>query len=192
MAVHGFRRSGGRVVLRVDDIERGLLAHVLDQLVELVAPETPADADPLAALVSIDPDATRPDDPALARLLPDAYADDDEASAEFRRYTERSLREQKVAHATLVIAALSADERKIVVADQDVPAWLGALNDARLALGTRLGITEETHHIFASLDEDDPAFMAYNVYDWLTFLQETLVQAAFGLRSEPPAGADLD
>ena len=44
----------------------------------------------------IDPDAERPDDPALARLLPDAYADDDEASAEFRRFTERTLRETKM------------------------------------------------------------------------------------------------
>lgn len=194
MGVHGFRRTvTGRIVLRLDEVERGLLASLVGQLLELVAPEDDPwgrDADPLARLVGIDPDAERPDDPALARLLPDAYADDDEASAEFRRFTERTLRETKMEHAGTVLRGLADSDGKVTVADDDVPAWMGALNDLRLALGTRLGLTEENHEAFYELDEDDPAFMHVHVYDWLTFLQETLVQAVTGITSEPPPGWD--
>lgn len=194
MGAHGFRRTAtGRVVLRLDEVERGLLGSLVGQLLELVAPEDDPwgqDADPLARMVGIDPDAERPDDPALARLLPDAYADDDEASAEFRRFTERTLRETKMEHAGVVLRALADAGGKVTVPDDEVKAWMGALNDLRLALGTRLELTEENHEEFYELDEGDPAFMHVHVYDWLTFLQETLVQAVAGIVSEPPPGAD--
>ncbi|MFC6239213.1 DUF2017 domain-containing protein [Longivirga aurantiaca] len=194
MAVHGFRRTAtGKLVLKVDDVERGLLATLVSQVLELVSPEDDpwgADADPLARMVGIDPDAERPDDPALARLLPDAYADDDEASSEFRRFTERSLRETKMNHAATVLRALAEADRKVVVPDDEIASWMGALNDLRLALGARLGLTEDNHEGFYDLDEDDPGFVHVHVYDWLTFLQETLVQAVTGLTSEPPPGWD--
>ena len=73
-------RDGRPPVELLDEIERGILADVVEQLVEFVTPEDDPDADPLARMVGIDPDAERPDDPALARLFPDAYADDDEAA----------------------------------------------------------------------------------------------------------------
>ncbi len=69
MAVHGFRRTlGGRIVLRIDDVERGILTDLVSQLVELVTPDEPwgEDEDPLARMVGIDPLAERPDDPAAA------------------------------------------------------------------------------------------------------------------------------
>jgi hypothetical protein len=194
VAVHGFRRSlGGRIVLRADVVERGILTDLVGQLVEFVAPEDEPDADPLARLVGIDPDAERPDDPALARLFPDAYADDDEAAGEFRRFTERSLREAKLANAAVVLDALdrAGDKDKVTLSDDEARAWLGTLNDLRLTLGSRLGIDEDSHELVASLAEDDPAFAVFHVYDWLTFLQETLVQALTGLVSEPPPGASL-
>lgn len=194
MGVHGFRRTAtGRIVLKADDVERGLLATLVGQVLELVSPEDDpwgSDADPLARMVGIDPDAERPDDPALARLLPDAYSDDEEASSEFRRFTERSLRETKMNHATTVLRALAEADHKVTVPTSEVPAWMGAINDTRLALATRLGITEENHERFYDLDEEDPAFVHVHVYDWLTFLQETLVQAVTGLTSEPPPGWD--
>ncbi len=194
MGVHGFRRTAtGKLVLKVDDVERGLLMTFVSQVLALVSPEDDpwgADADPLARMVGIDPDAERPDDPALARLLPDAYADDDEASSEFRRFTERSLRETKMNHAATVLRALAEADRKVVVPDDEIASWMGALNDLRLALGTRLGLTEDNHEDFYDLDEDDPGFVQVHVYDWLTFLQETLVQAVTGLTSEPPPGWD--
>ena len=57
---------------------------------------------------------------------------------------------------------------------------LGALNDTRLVLGQRLGVTEELEELVASMDDDDPRLPLLWVYDRLTYLQETLVQALWG------------
>jgi Domain of unknown function (DUF2017) len=51
---------------------------------------------------------------------------------------------------------------------------LGALNDARLALGTRLGVTEDPE--YESIADSDPDAGAYAVYGWLTWVQDDLVQ----------------
>ena len=195
MAVHGFRRTArSRIVLRADDMERGLLRELVRQLVGLVTPdEDPfgADPDPLAAMVGIDPFAVTPDDPALHRLFPDAYGDDEDASAEFRRFTERSLRDSKLAHADTVLATLERSGSKITLADGEAQAWLGTLNDLRLTLASRLDLQEDNHESFYDLPEDDPRFPLFQIYDWFTFLQETLVHALTGLISQPP-DADTD
>ena len=100
----GFSKSlTGRVILRVDEVEKGLLVQLADQVCEFVIPEPREHADPLAAIVGIDMDAEFPDDPAMARLFPDAYPDDPEASLDFRRFTQRSLQEAKLAHARTVL-----------------------------------------------------------------------------------------
>jgi hypothetical protein len=191
VATHGFRRTiGGRIVLRTDEVERTILADVVTQLAELVEPEHDPDEDPLARLVGIDPEAERPDDPALARLFPDAYADDDEAAAEFRRFTERSLRDGKVANARTVLDTLARSGDKVTLSDAEAQSWLGTLNDLRLALGSRLGIEEDNHSVFASLPDTHPAAAAYHLYDWLSYLQETLVRALIGFDVDYPDPSD--
>ena len=191
MGVHGFRRTARqRIVLRADDVERGLLRALVLQLVALVTPdEDPfgADPDPLAAMVGIDPFAERPEDPALHRLFPDAYTDDEEAAGEFRRFTERSLRDAKLANARTVLDTLGRSGSKVVVSDGEASAWLGTLNDLRLTLASRIGLDQDNHEAFYALPESDPAFAMFHIYDWFTFLQETLVNALTGLRSEPLA-----
>lgn len=169
--------SSGRIVLRLDEFERSLLLSLANQVHELVAPASDASSDPLEALIGIDPAAQRPDDPVLARLLPDGYRDDDDASNEFRRFTERSLRETKATHATTVCQILERSGEKVVLSQDEAPSWLGFLNDARLALGTRIGITEDSHDQFANLDPNDPNLAPFHVYDWLTYLQDSLLQA---------------
>lgn len=178
MSVHGFRRTAtGRIVLRVDVVEKGLLMTLLEQLSDFVTPEGAEDEDPLVSLVGLNPDAERPEDPALARLFPDAYLDDADAAAQFRRFTERSLRETKLAHAGTALETLRRSGEKVTLNADEAGAWLGALNDVRLALGTRLGITEDGMAEFAELPEDDPRSATFHVYDWLTYLQESLVRS---------------
>jgi hypothetical protein len=160
----------------VEEGERALLKSLAEQVIEFVEPpDHGPDTDPLAVMMGMDPDAVRPDDPALARLLPDAYPGDEEASVEFRRYTERSLREQKTAHARAVLDALARSGTKVTLSNDELPSWLGFLNDARLALGVRMEITEENHDELLGLDEDDPRFAMVQVYDWLSYLQESLI-----------------
>ena len=173
---YGFQRTAtGRIVLRVDQVERGLLGSVARQVIDLVEPEEPsADVDPLAAQIGWVEGAMGPsDDPAVARLLPDAYADPEEAS-EFRRFTENDLRRTKKQHATDVLAEIERSGDKITVSSAD--SWLGTLNDARIAIGTRIQISEDNHEELASLPEGDPRAGLFHVYDWLTFLQESLVR----------------
>jgi hypothetical protein len=176
LSVHGFKRTAtGRIILRVDEVEKGLLLTLLEQLVEFVTPDHDPDEDPLVALVGLDPDAERPEDPALARLLPDAYLDDGEASSQFRRFTERSLRDTKLAHAHTAMETLRRSGEKVTLSESEGTAWLGALNDLRLALGTRIGVAEDLE--LSELPEDDPRSAGFHVYDWLTFLQESLVRS---------------
>ena len=165
----------GDVRIRLDDAEREVLLSLALQMAEFVAPE-PVDpsADPLAAFVGIDPTAEAPEDPALARLFPDAFTDDPEAATEFRRFTERGLREAKEAHARTVVQALESGQRTIPAGE--VGSWLGFLNDTRLTLGSRLEITDDAHAELAALPEDDPRTPLVHVYDWLTYLQDALVQ----------------
>jgi Domain of unknown function (DUF2017) len=134
----------------------------------------PGDAD--LPSFGLSENTTVSDDPVLARLFPDGYEGGGEEAAEFRRYTEVGLRDGKIAAATAVLDGLGSGSEVLLDTEQ-AQAWLRALNDLRLALGTRLEITEETHKQLAGLDPDDPRFPAYAAYDWLSFLQESLVRA---------------
>lgn len=177
---HGFRRGrGGVVKLTLDPAERHLLGDLLDQLLNLVEPDTGTAAgsdlelDPLAEIVGITADADRPDDPALARLLPDAY-DDPAAAAEFRRFTQADLRRQKADNARTVAATLTRPGT-LHLTPAEAQAWLRTLTDLRLVLGIRLGITEESSP--DQFTQSEPTRSMYLVYDWLTYHQDRLVHA---------------
>lgn len=176
----GFRRNRhGEIWLHLRADERGLVGNLLEQLGGMLAPDDQdapagAPADPLAEVVGIDPTAVRPADPALARLFPDAYDDPAEAD-EFRRFTQRELRTQKLANVQLARATLTRGNPTRLTAEEQ-QAWLGSLNDLRLTLGTRLGVTEDPIDL-DELQEGDPDVALYLVYDWLTYHQDRLVQA---------------
>jgi hypothetical protein len=118
-----------------------------------------------------------PDDPVLARLLPDGYRDDPEAAGEFRRYTEPALRSAKHQAAQEMMDTLPEAGGRIQLTQDQALSWLKALNDVRLALGVRLGVTEEFEEQWARLKPDDPQWSAFEVYAWLGAVQESLVQA---------------
>ena len=117
------------------------------------------------------------EDPVLARLLPDAYRDDPEAAGEFRRYTEPALRSAKHAAAQEMLDTLPEAGGRIQLTQDQALSWLKALNDVRLALGVRLGVTEDFEEQWARLKPDDPQWTAFEVYAWLGAVQESLVQA---------------
>jgi hypothetical protein len=135
------------------------------------------DAGDLAAMVGFTENTELPDDPVLARLLPDAYRDDPEASGEFRRYTEQGLRSGKAAAARTVLATLPPGGGRIRLSEPEAQAWLRALNDVRLALGVTLGVTDDFDEQVAEMQTEDPRAAYVGVYQWLAYLQETLVQA---------------
>ncbi len=137
----------------------------------------PIGPDELAAMIGFTDHTTLPDDPVLARLLPDAYREDPEASGEFRRYTEQGLRSGKAAAARTVLATLPPGGGRVRLSEPEAQAWLRALNDVRLALGVHLEVTDDFDEQVEDIGPDDPRAAYIGVYQWLAFLQETLVRA---------------
>ena len=170
------RKGSLTVTFGVD--EHRVLQHLLGEMIQLLEDDVDEDDDdPLAQAVGIGTATETPEDPALARLFPDGYVDDPEASADFRRYTEPGLRSTKRAALQTALATLGDEPHRIELTPEQADAWLSALNDSRLVLGERLGVVEELEDLITALADDDPRLALFWVYDRLTFLQESLVQA---------------
>ncbi len=169
-----FRRRGGKPTARFTEAEAGILRQVVGEVVEILGGPDAAKEGPFSGL-GLQP--TVPKDPVLARLLPDGYREDPEAAMELRRLTESSLRGEKVRNARVVLGMLPAAGGTVTLDDDEVTGvWLRALNDVRLALGTRLEVSEEME-LADEVEADPGSARAYSliVYDWLGWLQDTLV-----------------
>jgi hypothetical protein len=188
---------GGGAAVALDDVEISIIRSLAVQLLELIGPGPAEDAsaDPLAGLFAEGP-SEPPSDPVLRRLFPDAYGDPEGAprpeeaeerraySAEFRRYTENDLRAGKRENALVVIRALDALAPEaaggggavLKLSPDESRRWLGTLNDLRLAIGSRLEITDEDDtDLLYRLPDEDPRKPMVMAYLWLGGLQETLV-----------------
>lgn len=186
------RRRGDRVRVSLDSVEVSLLMLLSSQVVELLAepsaPDSVGDDDPLEDLLdaAVEP-VEAPKDPALRRLLPDAYRDDDAAAEEFRRLTDADLRAAKrngLSQITTDLSAPGVAQRNGSVRldlDEDAAAaWLPALTDIRLTLGTRMDVTEDMDEERMSLPVDSPRYAEIATYDWLSWLQDAMVRALSG------------
>ena len=126
-----------------------------------------------------DGDAERPD-PVLERLFPRAYLDptEEEAESEWQRFVHDDLvdgRRQAVqtVEATLAGAVVRRGRLELTLDDEQAQTRLAVINDALLALGTRLEVTEDMD--LSRLDPDDPDTAPYAVYWWLGVIEERLV-----------------
>jgi hypothetical protein len=111
------------------------------------------------------------DDPSLRRLFPPAYDGDASAEAEYRQLMHGELLGRHREALTVMEQTVDRDQLQ----EDEVHAWLAALNDLRLVLGTRLGVAEE---LYEEIDPDDPGSAELGIYLYLTWLQEQLVEAA--------------
>ncbi|WP_328386598.1 DUF2017 domain-containing protein [Streptomyces sp. NBC_00400] len=197
MTGHFEPQPGGGAAVPLDEVEISILRSLAVQLMELIGPGEEAgesESDDLLASIFNDGPSEPPADPVLARLFPDAYGgpdlvpDDDvrAASAEFRRYTENDLRARKREDALALIRALdglapAGDSALLRLDAGECRQWLGALNDLRLAIGTRLEVTdEEDGGELLRLPDSDPRKPMVMAYLWLGGLQETLVESLMG------------
>jgi hypothetical protein len=133
------------------------------------------------------PGTLDPSDPVAQRLFPAAYAADPEAEQAFRELTESSLRDERIERAEQCTADVAAApvrrrELELLLSEDAASRWMRALNDVRLAVGTRLNITEEDEQSPAEEHADpdggeDPDSPARAAYVWLTAVQDALVHA---------------
>src|SRR4051812_11172775 len=131
---------------------------------------------------AMQPGALSAHDPVQQRLFPAAYREDPEAERNFRELTESALRHERIERAeqcTADVAAARPRRRGLEVAldAEAAQRWIRALNDVRLALGTRLEISEDDDH---NVDPADPEAGSRIAYLWLTAVQDGLVQALAG------------
>ena len=202
----GFKKRQGRYVAKLDAVERGLVVGLMEQVRELVQPAAVPDPEDggdefdriVAGLggvgmgVSLAADDQVPEltggvpaprDPALDRIFPTANRQDDQVAAEFRQLTEEGLRARKTRNLDTAISALGhLEDQKVSLDHDEAVALVVALTDVRLVLGERLGLRQDDdldliEEQVSSLAEDDPAVYALAVYDFLTWLQETLAHA---------------
>lgn len=162
MSRHFSRAKDGALVVRLEPEEAALLRQLAGELTEVL--ENPG-----------------ADDAVRDRLFPRAYLDPTEESAEdeWQRFVHPDLVSGRLDALKLLVDTLPTEpgRRGRVegrLTEEQEAAWLGVLNDARLALGTRLGVTDDDDAF--SVGPDDPMYVAWNVYAWLTGLQSDLVQ----------------
>jgi hypothetical protein len=152
------------VVVQITLLEEYHLARIVDDFIELVR------------------DSEGEADPAVERLAPIPYPDDTAAADEFARATRSDLLERRLVDARVVRDALDSDAeiealseaealatRDVTLATSTLDSWLRTLTAIRLVIASRLGITS---------DEEASEDARHEVYDWIGYRLELIVEAA--------------
>lgn len=144
------RTRKGDFEIRIGPSERELLHSLIPQLRELLSAGSGGGT------------AQKAVDPSLTRLFPTAYPDDVERDAEYQSLVRDDLLERRLTALDLVEDTLDAER----VSQEQLLAWMGAVNDLRLVLGTRLDVSEDMDEIDPA-DPDAPTFAVYGYLGWL-------------------------
>jgi hypothetical protein len=144
------RGRDGRWTLHLGSDERQLLAALARELDSMI------EADP--------------DDPSLRRLRPTAYPEDDEHEEGWQLLIGEELRTTRRSQ----LETVRSTAERTDLDDDEVQAWMQALNALRLVLGTRLDVSEDDE---GPVRADDPNAAAYALYEFLGYLLERTVQS---------------
>ena len=179
--------KAGDLSVALSNDELHILINLVEQLLELLGERNFThhyqSDDPFAQLMAasignLESRIEQPEDPVLRRLLPDAYVDP-ESAAEFRKYTESSLRLVKQTHLIYLreqlVFPVDHELPKADIAVTDPTQWLIAINDLRLALAVRLEIKTDSFDEYEKMKDSDPQKPLFAVYFWLGSIQESLI-----------------
>ncbi|WP_068177919.1 DUF2017 domain-containing protein [Mycobacterium sp. UM_CSW] len=172
--------------------EAALLNNLMSAMIGLLDErESSSPTDELEEITGIKTGhAEPPRDPTLRRLLPDFHNPDelgdqaadqtpDGLNAALRSLHEPEIIAAKRAAAQRVLDTIPGDGGRFELTEDDANAWIAAVNDLRLTLGVMLEIGPEGPE---RLPADHPLAVHFDVYQWLTVLQEYLVLALMGRR----------
>jgi hypothetical protein len=183
--------SGPRFRSSLAPHEATLLKNLATAMIGLLDErESSSPADELEEITGIKTgNADPPKDPTLRRLLPDFYRRDDEDTAppddaDSLNAALRSLHEPDIVNAKRVAAqrvlsTIPEGGGRFELTEDDANSWVGAVNDIRLTLGVMLEVGPEGPE---RLPADHPLAVHFDVYQWLTVLQEYLVLVLMGPR----------
>jgi hypothetical protein len=150
----------GELRVTLEDYEADVLRNLTGEMLALLDSELP------------------PGDPVGSRLFPDAYNDVEEEKA-YRDLVGDDLRNLKLQNTGMIRSQLGAEgEAELELTGDETHAWLSLLTDMRLAIGARLGVTEEMMQ--AEPDPRDPEVTAMSVLHWLGWLQEATLEKLGG------------
>jgi hypothetical protein len=174
--------------------EADLLKNLVNALIDLLDErESSSPPDELEEITGIKTgNSEPPGDPTLRRLLPDFFRPGDEDASSSGTETPdglntalRNLHEPDIIDAKRVAAQQLLDTvpesgGRFALTEDQANAWVSAVNDIRLALGVMLEIGPDGPE---RLPTDHPMATHFDVYQWLTVLQEYLVVVLMGSRS---------
>ena len=147
------RVRGGRFALRITGAERDVLRSLPGQLRQMLTRQDSAT------------------DPDLRRLFPPAYPDDPQKSAEYDGMVRDDLMAERIAAIEVMERTIDSDS----LSEDELLAWLSAINDLRLVLGTRLDVPEDLSEL--DVHPDDPRAETLALYAYLSMLEEDAVAA---------------
>jgi hypothetical protein len=147
-----FRRTEtGRIQLNLTPEERHLIRELPGELIKQLA--------------------AGDDDGSIYRLFPPGYTADLGRQVEYDRLMRDDLQEAHVAALRQLQDSADWDE----LSEEELHTWTRAINQLRLVLGTRIGVTEDISE--EDLLADDPRISAFALYSFLSDLQESAVWA---------------
>ncbi|OBH05398.1 hypothetical protein A5696_25315 [Mycobacterium sp. E2699] len=172
--------------------EATLLTNLVTAMIGLLDErESSAPTDELEEITGIKTGhAEPPRDPTLRRLLPDFHKPDDteneddenraagdtpdRLNAALRSLHEPDIIDAKRSAAQSLLSTIPNNGGRFELTDAEANAWVAAVNDIRLTLGVMLEIGPDGPD---RLPADHPLAVHFDVYQWLTVLQEYLVLA---------------
>ncbi len=158
--------SDGTIVVSLQDYEASLLRRLCGEMRLLLEADLPRA------------------DPVTARLFPRAYEDEDDQS-NYEELLGGELRNYKLAALREVEGALGdgAGMTAVILRGELRDQWLTFLTDTRLALGTRLEVTEEM--LEEEPDPESPEGVSLAVMHWVGWVQERILEAMMTTEGEP-------
>ena len=108
-----------------------------------------------------------------SRLFPVAYAQDEEADNEYQRFMREELVASRVSAIDRVTETLSSQNP---ISGAELSGLMMTINSLRLVMGTLLGVSDDSEEPEFD-DEDDPLAAQWQLYGWLGWFLEWIVDA---------------
>ena len=177
--------DGARFVSVLESHESALLKNMATSVQEMLDDrQSGTPSDPLEQITGIRTgNPTPPAEATMRRLLPDfvkvesGRVPEDDANRVLRSLHEPEIIDAKISAAQRLLDTLPEGGGKVELTEADAQAWIAAVNDIRLTLGTMLGVGPDLPD---RLPDGHPMATHLEVYHWLTVLQEYLVLGLMG------------